>query len=287
MNKSRKQKGAEAFCITVILIFLFLLVRILYQPEATAERLSISSLGSGWYQIRDGEKITLELPCQVLTDADGKAVLYNDTLSAEDKGKIVSTRGIQDHLEAYMGDRLLYHYSDNSFLRNKPMKGKLWADICLPDETGEEPLCFIFEGKENSLLYVQAPILGSFSSVVGHHLQESIFLILMVLGMLGMGIVAVIVFLYARHRQMLEKRFLNVAFFLILCSLWCIFDSGLYQMYGRQNAAGTLISLNYHIVAEGVETKEEVELLSRWRVDMIQGYYFSRPLPAEELLKLF
>ena len=53
MNKSRKQKGAEAFCITVILIFLFLLVRILYQPEATAERLSISSLGSGWYQIRD------------------------------------------------------------------------------------------------------------------------------------------------------------------------------------------------------------------------------------------
>ena len=42
MNKSRKQKGAEAFCITVILIFLFLLVRILYQPEATAERLSIS-----------------------------------------------------------------------------------------------------------------------------------------------------------------------------------------------------------------------------------------------------
>ncbi|MFQ9393910.1 MAG: hypothetical protein ACLR2E_07075 [Lachnospiraceae bacterium] len=57
-----------------------------------------------------------------------------------------------------------------------------------------------------------------------------------------MGIVAVIVFLYARHRQMMEKRFLNVAFFLILCSLWCIFDSGLYQMYGRQSAAGTLIS---------------------------------------------
>ena len=54
MNKNRKQKGAEAFCITVILIFLFLLVRILYQPEATAERLSISSLGSGWYQITGG-----------------------------------------------------------------------------------------------------------------------------------------------------------------------------------------------------------------------------------------
>ena len=99
MNKNRKQKGAEAFCITVILIFLLLLVKILYQPETETERHTVRSLGSCWYQIRDGEKITLELPCQVLTDADGKAVLYNDTLSAEDEGKIVSTRGIQDHLE--------------------------------------------------------------------------------------------------------------------------------------------------------------------------------------------
>ena len=64
----------------------------------------------------------------------------------------------------------------------------------------------------------------------------------MILGMTGLGIVSVIVFLYTRHRQIVEKRFLNVALFLILCSLWCIFDSGIYQMYGSQNAAGTLIS---------------------------------------------
>ena len=51
----------------------------------------------------------LERPCAascgmdaIKSDADGKAVLYNDTLSAEDKGKIVSTRGIQDHLEAHL-----------------------------------------------------------------------------------------------------------------------------------------------------------------------------------------
>ena len=54
-----------------------------------------------------------------------------------------------------------------------------------------------------------------------------------------------------------------------------------------QSVVETFQKMNYHIVAEGVETKEEVELLSRWRVDMIQGYYFSRPLPAEELLKFF
>lgn len=64
----------------------------------------------------------------------------------------------------------------------------------------------------------------------------------MIIGMLGMGIVSVIVFLYTRHRRIIEKRFLNVAFFLILCSLWSILDSGIYQMYGKQNAVGTQLS---------------------------------------------
>lgn len=44
--------------------------------------------------------------------------------------------------------------------------------------------------------------------------------------------------------------------------------------------------MNYHIVSEGVETREEMELISRWGVDMIQGYYFSKPLPEEALIRL-
>ena len=32
--------------------------------------------------------------------------------------------------------------------------------------------------------------------------------------------------------------------------------------------------------------KIEVELLNQWGIDMIQGYYFSRPVCEEEILKL-
>lgn len=32
--------------------------------------------------------------------------------------------------------------------------------------------------------------------------------------------------------------------------------------------------MNYHIVSEGVETQEEMEQISSWGVEMIQGYYF-------------
>lgn len=46
-------------------------------------------------------------------------------------------------------------------------------------------------------------------------------------------------------------------------------------------------NMGYTIVAEGAETEEEVNLLREWGVDMVQGYYFSRPLPEKDLLKLF
>ena len=38
------------------------------------------------------------------------------------------------------------------------------------------------------------------------------------------------------------------------------------------------------IVAEGVETKEMVVALTELGCDYLQGYYFSKPLPAEEFL---
>jgi len=42
-------------------------------------------------------------------------------------------------------------------------------------------------------------------------------------------------------------------------------------------------SLNLKVVAEGVETEGQVNLLSLHSCDEIQGYYFSRPLPASEI----
>ena len=39
-------------------------------------------------------------------------------------------------------------------------------------------------------------------------------------------------------------------------------------------------------IAEGVELKEQYEILKEMGCDVIQGYYFSKPLPAEEFEKL-
>ena len=45
-------------------------------------------------------------------------------------------------------------------------------------------------------------------------------------------------------------------------------------------------SLNLRVVAEGVETKEELEFLQAHLCDEAQGYYFCRPLSAENFAKL-
>ena len=42
-------------------------------------------------------------------------------------------------------------------------------------------------------------------------------------------------------------------------------------------------SLGLKTIAEGVETKEQREILRLLRCDIIQGFYYSRPLPATDI----
>lgn len=48
----------------------------------------------------------------------------------------------------------------------------------------------------------------------------------------------------------------------------------------------TLHEMGFLIVAEGAETQEEVEMLHHWKVDMIQGFYYARPMPGDEVIAL-
>lgn len=298
MKKGKKWKKIEAFCILLIVTLLLIFVRILYQPGTESERGELYTFSNGWYQLKDGKKTELKLPCFVTADKDGQIILYNDMLSEADKGKILSIRGIQDQLEVCIGDRLLYQYKDNRFEKNRQMKGKIWADISLPEKIGQEVLSISYETKKNARLYVYAPMIGEFCSVFRQHLLGSIFSILVVLGMTGLGLVSVIVFFYTRYRQIVEKRFLNVALFLLLCSLWCILDSGIYQMYGSQSAAGTLISFYafmtmpvpmllfvQNTVSESVRWIPQVWIFLLYANAVLQGFlYFLFRIPFIDML---
>lgn len=45
-------------------------------------------------------------------------------------------------------------------------------------------------------------------------------------------------------------------------------------------------TLNLKVIAEGVETAEQLKLLNEFGCDEIQGYYFSKPIPAEDVTRM-
>ena len=70
------------------------------------------------------------------------------------------------------------------------------------------------------------------------------------------------------------------------------FDRGMIQAYFASGKAKYVMDAAMHmihgmgleIVAEGVETQEQYRKLEEIKINYIQGYYFSRPLPEQEFL---
>ena len=64
------------------------------------------------------------------------------------------------------------------------------------------------------------------------------------------------------------------------------FIRGICENQKKARLVGIMIDiarlLEVPVIAEGVETKEQMEMLKKLGCDIIQGYYFSKPLPPEE-----
>ena len=41
------------------------------------------------------------------------------------------------------------------------------------------------------------------------------------------------------------------------------------------------------LVAEGIESREQVDFLTEQECDLIQGYFFAKPMPAEEFAQKY
>ena len=51
-----------------------------------------------------------------------------------------------------------------------------------------------------------------------------------------------------------------------------------------ESSVDMILKLGKDIVAEGVETKAQVDYLTELGVEYLQGYYFSKPLPEDKYL---
>ena len=239
MKNRTLRRAAETLVLLLIAAMALLLAAGLHQREPDG---SLTTLSTGWYQLTDGVRREVTLPAALPAEPGQTITLYNDTLTDSDGGKVLSARGVEYGIEIRAGETLLYRYEDNAFPKNAQMRGRLWADTELPDSIGEQTLSLTFTGLPGRECRIDAPVLGSVAAVTGRHIQSSLFSIGMMLAMLVLAVLALLIFFYMSWNGIRELRFLDTAVFLLLCSLWCLTDSGLFQLYGADTAAGSIIS---------------------------------------------
>jgi len=86
---------------------------------------------------------------------------------------------------------------------------------------------------------------------------------------------------YSNFSRLLDEPFINVKF-----------DKSLLDKAGKdekdrilyENLVRMVREMDFRIVQEGVETKEQAEYVSGLGCEYIQGFYYSRPLPEQEFL---
>ena len=88
---------------------------------------------------------------------------------------------------------------------------------------------------------------------------------------------------YSNLSRIMQIPFLNIKIDKSL--LWDASGSRVSKII-LEDTITTLHKLGLHIIMEGVETKEQVDYLERLGVDYIQGYYFSKPIPGRDFMKL-
>ena len=45
--------------------------------------------------------------------------------------------------------------------------------------------------------------------------------------------------------------------------------------------------MGFTSLCEGIETKEQVDILKKTKAEMIQGFYFGKPVPKEKFYEAF
>jgi diguanylate cyclase (GGDEF)-like protein/PAS domain S-box-containing protein len=178
-------------------------------------------------------------------------------------------------------------------LRNACKQNKYWQDIGIPPlrvsvnlspqqflqqglvetvknilrETGLDPQCLELEITESMAMDVERSI----STL--HHLNELGVQIAM--DDFGTGYSSLnYLKKFSIHRLKIDRSFVN----------------DIMEDQSNAKIVSTIISmahgLNLEVIAEGAETKEQVDFLRQLNCDQVQGYYYSRPLPADDIEKM-
>lgn len=228
--------------LAVAAIFVVLIASLPSAPDRAGEKARLVPLDDGWYYMEDGVKTSVTLPATIRHPGEEPLVLYNDSLTQDAAGMMLTINGIEHGLLVSMHDQILYEYSDEYFPRNNQMKSKYVCDIPIPADIEVATLKVTFE-KEPTGKYTLSPFyIGTGSAVMWRHFMNTAAIIGVAFLFALLGMIAVGITIYLHFARIEQKRIFDTAMFLFICSVWFLTDTPLTQIQSGNAPVVCIIS---------------------------------------------
>ena len=234
MNSEKKRPvliRAELVLLLAVAAVLLLLTVNLVAQGTVRKTESVKALEEGWFIMREGERTDVTLPLETQAEDGQILILYNDSLTAEDAGLVITTRAAVYRLRILMGGKVLYEYEDPYFPRNRQMRSKLSCEAQLPVNTKDQLLVMEYTADGTGSMEIAPVYIGSARAVFENKNRSNAPVMAIVFCMALFGLAALGCACYLRYVGLKDSRFFHVACFLLICSTWCVLDSPEAQVY--------------------------------------------------------
>lgn len=228
MKGERIKTAVEKILVAMIIIYICMAMydHVVNGVIMTSKR--TEDLSTGWYYLLDGKKVPLILPAKVESEWDS-LIIYNDrTLREFERGTLL-IRGMQYEPDVRIGGLLLYEYDDSQFQRNEQMAKKLQGVVQLPVKMDGKKLSITYHGRGDGVYEIPKIYIGSSEATFCKHILNDGVGLCVTFVMLIFGIVASVINLYLRRKDMKDKRFDDMVLLVILSSIWGLTDSSFIQ----------------------------------------------------------
>ena len=171
-----------------------------------------------------------------------KLILYNESLGAESRGMTVVSTGAQYDLVIRLNGKILYEYKEAMFSKNVQMRSKVQCIAALGNDTEGKVLTFSYSAPQRGKYVIEPVCIGTGSAIAWYQIRKAAIPLGAATIMIVLSMIALCICIYMRIRQMSDRRFRDVALFLMMCSIWLVTDSSLAQSYSRCPEVLCLIS---------------------------------------------
>lgn len=229
---SRKRISIGILCILAVACSGIYAISRLFDTGGHPSANGLTELDTGWYYMEGENRVPVSRGESIPFGEDGSLALY---LPVSSDGTI-TTRSALYRVRMFLDGTQIFCYDDSAFPCNDQMRSKIHCDAALRNLRSDSVLSITYYRNGGEELEMPPVFFGTSGDVLLDHIVADGFTLALTALMMLCAIAAMGISIYLAMNHMLDKRFLDVIFFLILCSVWCFCDSGLARYLSHMSA---------------------------------------------------